>query len=294
MPTIKSLLFSLLLLPLWAVAQELPRVAAVPGGVALIALGEAHSKPVAHYQGKRVLVTQQGQQWLALVGLSLSSKPGTHTLKGTVDGHHITRRFDVAHKQYEEQHITLKNKRMVNPYKNDLTRIRKEQARSRLAFDSWDAQRAARLDFTLPVEGRLSGTFGKRRFFNGQARRPHSGMDIAAPKGTPIVAPSAGTISETGDFFFNGKTVFIDHGEGLITMFCHMDSIDVTVGQTVQQGEVVGTVGMTGRVTGPHLHWSISLNNNRVDPALFLSKETVTALDAPNHTQSNPGKAVGM
>lgn len=277
-----TLLAVILLLPLAAPALELPRAAAVPGGIAIINLGAAAEKPTAHYQGKRVLVTRHEGEWLALVGLDLATKPGTQTLRTQVNGKASTLRFTVSDKQYEEQHITLQNKRMVNPYENDLKRISDDQARSRAAFASWDEKRVAELNFTTPVEGRLSGTFGKKRFFNEQPRKPHSGLDIAAPSGTPIIAPAAGTIIETGNYFFNGNTVFIDHGEGLITMFCHMDRIDVKVGQQVGRGEPVGAVGMTGRVTGPHLHWTISLNNNRIDPALFLSQETVAALDAPN------------
>lgn len=282
MNSLKKVMMALLLLPLVALAQPLPRASAVPGGIAIIDLGEAATKPSASYDRKKVLVTEQNGRWLALVGLSLSAKPGSHTMQYNINGKESKLRFQVSDKKYEEQHITLKNKRMVNPYKNDLTRIRDNQARSRKAFASWDAQRIAELNFATPVTGRLSGTFGKKRFFNEQPRKPHSGLDIAAPSGTPIIAPAAGTIIETGDYFFNGNTVFIDHGEGLITMFCHMDSIAVEIGQNVARGETVGTVGMTGRVTGPHLHWTISLNNNRVDPGLFLSRETMAALDAPN------------
>lgn len=271
-----------LLLPLWATAQELPRALAVPGGIAMIKLGEATHKPEAHYQGKRVLVTRHNGEWLALVGLSLEAKPGTHTLRTFIAGQSGALTFTIQDKKYEEQHITLQNKRMVDPYANDLKRIQRDQARSRAAFASWDEKRQAELAFATPVEGRLSGTFGKRRFFNEQPRKPHSGLDIAAPTGTLIITPTAGTVIETGDYFFNGNTVFIDHGEGLITMFCHMDRIDVKVGQQLQHGEPVGAVGMTGRVTGPHLHWTVSLNDNRVDPALFLSQETMAALDAPN------------
>ncbi len=279
----KAIITILLLLPLSVAAQQLPRASAVPGGIAIIDLGEGSNKPSASYNKKKVLVTEHNGRWLALVGLSLKAEPGSHSLHYRINGKEGKLSFQVKDKQYEEQHITLKNKRMVNPYKNDLPRIRDNQARSRKAFASWDAERAAELGFATPVEGRLSGTFGKKRFFNGQPRRPHSGLDIAAPTGTAIIAPAAGTIIETGDYFFNGNTVFIDHGEGLITMFCHMDSIGVEIGQSVSRGEVVGTVGMTGRVTGPHLHWTVSLNNNRIDPGLFLSRETMALLDAPNH-----------
>jgi len=280
-------LFALILLCAFtasAGAASFPRASAVPGGIAEIELGHSAHKPDAYYGKKRVMVKKRGDQWIALVGLSLATKPGTHTLRVfRGKGKESTRTFKVSDKQYEEQHITLKNKRMVNPYANDLKRIRSEQARSRKAFASWDQQRPAQLDFQLPVSGRLSGTFGKKRFFNGQPRRPHSGLDIAAPKGTPVKAPAAGKVIETGKYFFNGNTIFIDHGEGLITMYCHLNQIEVKKGQVVKQGQEIARVGMTGRVTGPHLHWTVSLNNTRIDPGLFLSPDTIAMLDAPNH-----------
>lgn len=271
-------------LPALTNAEALPRESAVPGGIAFVSLGPSVDKPAAYYLKKQVMVKATDEGWVALVGIPLVAKPGTHTLSVSVGkGKTDYRNFEVVDKKYEEQHITLKNKRMVNPYAKDLTRIRSEQARSKKAFASWDTQRSAQLDFQLPVSGRLSGTFGKRRFFNEQPRRPHSGLDIAAATGTEVAAPAAGKVIETGNYFFNGNTVFIDHGEGLVTMYCHLDSISVNVGQEVSKGELIARVGMTGRVTGPHLHWSVSMNNTRVDPALFLSHETLAALDAPNH-----------
>jgi murein DD-endopeptidase MepM/ murein hydrolase activator NlpD len=123
-----------------------------------------------------------------------------------------------------------------------------------------------------PVDGRYSSPFGLRRYFNDQPRKPHSGLDIAAPEGTPIQAAESGVVVETGDYFFNGKTVFIEHGQGLVTMYCHLRKIDVETGQTVTRGEKIGEVGKTGRVTGAHLHWSVSLNHAMVDPLLFLDQ----------------------
>jgi murein DD-endopeptidase MepM/ murein hydrolase activator NlpD len=129
----------------------------------------------------------------------------------------------------------------------------------------------AALRFQAPVDGRRSGSFGLRRVFNGQARNPHSGMDIAAPTGTPVRAPAAGTVIDCGDYFFNGNTIWLDHGGGLLTMMCHLQTIEVAEGDGVEVGQRIASVGATGRATGPHLHWSVSLNRAMVDPALFIA-----------------------
>lgn len=267
-----------LLTPLFAFA--LPRAEPVPGGVAVIPIGNTDTPaPTAHYRGRNVMIVAEAGRWNAVVGISLATKPGTEKLRITRGGHTEVVGFKVRPKQYEKQYITLKNRHMVNPTKTDLARIQKEHARIHRALAAWSEQTNIPARFELPVHGIVSSTFGKRRFFNGQPRRPHSGLDIAVPKGTSVHAPGAGVVIDTGDYFFDGNTVFIDHGQGLVTMYCHLSRIDVAPGDRVEAGQVIGLVGATGRATGPHLHWGVSLNDARVNPLLFLSRKTVASMD---------------
>jgi murein DD-endopeptidase MepM/ murein hydrolase activator NlpD len=261
------------------VAFALPQSAAVPGGVAIVALGDHKSAPQAYYQGRRVMVLKDSGQWQAVVGIPLSAKPGRHTLRVQPQGaKDRSLAFEVRTKQYEEQHLDVPP-RMVNPSAENQKRIARELKLSAETYRTFQSADTATTRFILPVEGRYSSPFGLRRFFNGEPRNPHSGIDLAAPTGTPIRAPAPGRVIATGNLYYNGNTVFLDHGQGLITMFCHMDSITVKAGQAIETGQSLGTVGATGRVTGPHLHWSVSLNDARVDPLLFLAPETVAQLN---------------
>lgn len=254
-------------------AIELPRAAAVPGGVALVELPADSNATQASFNRKPVLLVPTGETLTAVVGLPLGTRSGTHRLTlGSRDGVTTGVDFQVADKHYEEQRITIKDKRKVTPEKRDMERIGREQRRILKALANHDPRMPDSLRFRLPVEGTVSSPFGLRRFFNDQPRKPHSGLDLAAAQGTPVRAPAGGRISDTGDFFFNGNTVFIDHGQGLVTMYCHLSRIDVETGQQVSAGDIIGLVGMTGRVTGPHLHWGVSLNDARVDPVLFLEQ----------------------
>ncbi|PJG59286.1 peptidoglycan DD-metalloendopeptidase family protein [Aeromonas cavernicola] len=243
----------------------------VPGGIAVVPLGTQSSAPRAHYQGKPVLIVREAQQWLAIVGLAQKSPSGTHQLI-TTDGRQFD--FQVGRKHYRKQHIKLANRRQVNPLADDLTRINRELAEQNIAYQTFSANQPSNLLFDKPVNGPLSSPFGLRRFFNGEERNPHSGLDFAVGTGTPVKAPAAGKVILLGDYFFNGKTVFVDHGQGLISMFCHLAKIEVQVGQPLPRGAVLGRVGATGRATGPHLHWNVSLNDARVDPAIFIGAFT--------------------
>ena len=249
--------------------DALPVSSAVPGGVAVLPTGMQAGS--AHYRESRVLLAEVDGLQYAVVGIPLSASPGTHALElRDAAGNSRSLSFTVTNKQYVEQRLTITNERQVNPNNEDMVRINRESAEMNAAFSRWDESLQPVLRMRAPTEGVRSSSFGLRRFFNEQPRAPHSGMDIAAPEGTPIVAPAPGVIVATGNYFFNGNTIILDHGHGLISLYCHMNTIDVAVGQRVETGQQIGAVGQTGRVTGPHLHWSINLNNVRVDPALFL------------------------
>lgn len=253
-------------------AVTLPKESRVPGGVALIEVPGTNEPPIVTMNDRRVAVIQRDDsKWLAIVGIPLDTEPGQHKLKVATAEGSTDVPFRVTEKQYRTQHLTIKNERQVTPNPDDLKRISVEQQRSQSALAKFTEIPSPGLPLLSPVPGVRSDSFGSRRFFNGQPRKPHSGMDIAAPKGTPIKSPAAGTVVEVGEFFFNGNTVFIDHGLGLVTMYCHLDRIDVKAGDVLAAGDPIGTVGATGRVTGPHLHWGVALNGAMVDPALLLA-----------------------
>jgi len=257
-------------------AVELPQAAMVPGGVAIFDLaGPADRAPAVTFDGQRALVVRDGDTWRAVVGIPLSAEPGPAAItvrreaahREGAAGERIA--FDIAGKQYATQSLKVAPGK-VDLSKKDLERAERERVRIRAALATFSAAAPPTLQLRSPIPGPRSSSFGLRRVFNGPPRAPHAGMDIAAPTGTPIIAPADGRVIDAGDFFFNGRTVFIDHGQGFVTMFCHLSDIAVRPGQRVQAGDVIGKVGATGRVTGPHLHFGVVLNTVLVDPALFL------------------------
>ncbi|MFT4765910.1 MAG: murein DD-endopeptidase MepM/ murein hydrolase activator NlpD [Oleispira sp.] len=273
-----SIFFSLIALSITSEAQDqssfiLPQDSRVPGGLAVIALTPAQAKKSITINDQQVWKLNDGanNHW-AIIGIPLSQKAGKVSYK--IDGKDYT--FVISDKAYKEQYLTVKRKHS-NPPADQIKRIQKESRLSRKAFTTFSNTYQSQhfQGFLKPAQGPTSSPFGLKRFFNKQARRPHSGLDIAAARGADIIAPAAGEIILTGDFFFNGNSIFIDHGQGLITMYCHMDKLERKQGDKVKAGEVIGKVGSTGRATGPHLHWTVSLNNNRVEPLLFLSEPTL-------------------
>ncbi|MEO5703048.1 MAG: peptidoglycan DD-metalloendopeptidase family protein [Gammaproteobacteria bacterium] len=275
----------LLLFSINVYALDLPDADPVPGGIAILALNPVLNDgdgspslaeagpPQAFYNDRRVMVVHINRQWQAVVGIPLGSEPGDHVLKVQRPDNTIYQLgFKVYDKQYATQHLTIKDKRKVEPTAEDLARIASETKEIKQTLAHWTDQTDIPANFTLPVAGQPSNSFGFTRFFNGLPRKPHSGMDIAAPVGTPVYAPAPGKVIGTGEYFFNGNTVFVDHGQGLITLYCHLSRIDVKTGEQLQRGMLIGKVGMSGRATGPHLHWGVGLNRTQVDPKLFLKR----------------------
>ncbi len=257
--------------PCNAASIALPAQSAVPGGVAIVPLDvESEHAPVAMSAGHRVLVIRQDARWIAVVGIALATAPGRATVSLREPAPHFIG-FEVAPKQYATQSLKVPPKQ-VNLSAADLERVEKDRVSIERSLSHWSDLAPQALQFGQPVPGVRSSSFGLRRVFNGESRNPHSGMDIAAPAGTPVRAPLAGEVIGTGSYFFNGNTVFLDHGSGFISMYCHLSKISVKPGQKLGPGDTLGEVGMTGRVTGPHLHWGLSLNHAWVDPELFLKQ----------------------
>jgi murein DD-endopeptidase MepM/ murein hydrolase activator NlpD len=260
-------------LPRRAHAQvALPQTASVPGGVVVIPLdGEGDTPPQARLKGERVMVLRDARGWLAVVGIPLEAKPGSRLdleVKHATGAPVITA-ITVADKQYAAQHLKVPAKQ-VDLSTEDLERFKKEREHLDRVLRTFSPGAPQTFRMTQPVPGTRSSSYGLRRFFNGQARSPHNGMDIAAPVGTPIVAALGGQVIDTGDYFFPGKMVTVDHGQGLLTVYAHVSAFDRRAGDRVKTGEPIAKVGATGRVTGPHLHFSVYLNKAAVDPALFL------------------------
>jgi len=265
--------FAAALLPGLAAAEL--RAESVPGGVAEIAIApSATARPEVRFGGRPVLLQQRPDGWYALVGLSLDTPVGEQRLDVGPEGGSRPLPFTVGAKAYPEQRLTIANRKMVTPDPADLTRIEAERDVQIAIRSRFRDVPVRRVDLSLPADGRLSSRFGLRRFFNGEARAPHTGLDVAVPPGTRVRAPADGIVSLVDDFYFNGKTVFVDHGQGFVSMVCHLEQADVEPGQAVRRGEVVGRSGSSGRATGPHLHWSVYLNGAAVDPALFIGPST--------------------
>jgi murein DD-endopeptidase MepM/ murein hydrolase activator NlpD len=270
MPT-ANLVLSTLLLLLPGLANALPDHAPWPGGIAVIDVGPAEApRPIAEFGDRRVLVARRADRWTAVVGIPLDTPAGVASMRVNT-ARDIA--FEVDEHAYREQRLTVENQSHVTPDEEQLARIGREREIIDTALSNWRDLPLDSVTLATPVPGPRSSSFGLRRFFNDQPRSPHKGMDIAASEGTAVRTPRDGIVTATGDFFFNGNTVIIDHGQGLVTMYCHLSKVDVAEGAPVGTGDTIGAVGKTGRVTGPHLHFGTYLNGTAVDPALLLATD---------------------
>ena len=281
-----------LLLPalVTAASPALPIGEAVPGGVAVLPLpaSGAHA-PTVKLDEHRVMVIRHGGQWYAVVGIGLDTAPGELTLDVTQPGAASQQlKFSIAAKQYPEQDLTIKNPEMVNPTPAELRRIDREQRHLDKVMNGWRRTARPGINFIWPARGPETSGFGLKRVLNGEARSPHSGIDIGAPAGTPVHAPADAVVADVGRYYFCGKTLTLDMGEGLYSVYCHLSKIKVRPGQRVKQGQLVGKIGATGRTTGPNLHWTVRLNGAAVDPGVFLGANAPQS--SPAATVSAPAK----
>lgn len=262
------------------VRQSAPRHTPVNGGVAVLALpiGFDISTPV-FYRNQPVWVGRISSDSkaapVAVVGFGLETE-GEQQIMQRVNGElQPLMTVTVAKRTYPEQRLRMKETKYVSPSKQQLERYSREAQEQQAAYRVYRDEAGTDVwpTFRWPLVGRLSSPFGLQRFFNDEPRAPHVGLDIAGPTGAAVVAPADAVVVLTGDFFFNGRTVILDHGRGLFSMLCHFSEIAVKQGDAIKAGDLVGKVGATGRATGPHLHWTVSLNDQRIDPSYLLPSD---------------------
>ncbi|HUG44348.1 MAG TPA: M23 family metallopeptidase [Acidobacteriota bacterium] len=217
--------------------------------------------------------TQDGR-WYVLVGVDLETSPGRYRARvvGVLpSGERVQAEkwLEVQPKEFPTRRLTVEP-RFVSPPESELQRIREESAVVSRLFARQTPERLWEGAFLRPVPGTETSGFGRRSVFNEQPRSPHTGADFRAAEGTPVASPNAGIVILVRDLYYAGNTVMIDHGMGLISYFAHLSRFEVSEDQSVKAGDVIGRVGATGRVTGPHLHWTLRLNETRIDPVSLL------------------------
>lgn len=273
-----------------------PQESRVPGGIAVLPLPATLPADIgARLGGQPVFIEHDDDGARRLVvGIPLAQAPGEaliqlRDLRTQQELGPLA--FTLAAKTYPEQRITLPaDSKHVHPGPEELARYEREAKEQQAIYKLFSGGAGAWPAFVQPTAGKPTASFGRKRFFNGEERQPHLGMDIAAPEGQAVLAPAAGVVVQTGDYFFNGRTVLIDHGQGLISMLCHLSEIRIAAGARLRAGDVIGRVGKTGRATGPHLHWTVSLNDARIDPLLVLPASTppTGAAGTPVSTPKSP------
>ncbi|MBL7479955.1 M23 family metallopeptidase [Legionella bononiensis] len=270
-------------------AIALPENHAVNGGLTIIPI-DIKKQPEAYYHGNKIPVVPsvKPNQWLLIVAIPLNNSEPiqyldiTKPVKTTIP-------FQVSNKFYTTQFLNIKDISKVDPQPQDLLRIKNETQKLAQIYATYSNANPFKQQFTAPLRGPISSLFGLKRVYNKQPRDPHSGLDIATPEGEPIHAVNDGIVVETGDYFFTGNTVIIDHGMGVFSLYAHLSKILVKTGEPIKQGQELGLVGMTGRVTGPHLHWTMIVNQTLVEPLLFVPIRNI-AITPPAQPQKSVKK----
>lgn len=231
-------------------------------------IGRTDPGTTVSLDGEPVLVSRDG---VFLLGFGRDAPAKARLEAIFADGSRTHRDLQVAQRKYHVQHVDGLPPSKVSPSEEDMVRIRKEIAQVKQARKRNDAREDFLAGFAWPLKGRISGVYGSQRILNGKPRRPHFGVDIAAPVGTIVRAPADGIVTLTNsDMFFSGGTLIVDHGHGLSSTFMHLNAILVKDGQRVRRGDSIAEVGATGRASGPHLHWGINLLETRLDPQLLV------------------------
>ena len=266
--SIKLILISFFLTPLNNNAEE---NLFYRGGIFISEITKYSHEAGFTFHNSKVLTYEKEGKFYLIFGIPYKSKIGknTYLLKNGNKDYPV--KFTINDKEYATQRISVA-KKYTEPSEEIINRVIKEKKELMVARSKWIDMKVD-LDFVLPVEGITTGVYGTRRFYNGKEGNYHNGLDIAAPIGTEIVAPSSGRVLLTGDYFYNGKFIYIDHGQNLKSIFIHLNKINVNVGDILKKGQIIGEVGSTGKSTGPHLHWSVTLNSVYVDPEIFINKQ---------------------
>ena len=233
-----------------------------------LVIGRVAPRERVFLDSREVRVSPDG---VFLIGFGRDAPSEVKLLVQNRDGVRVEKRLSISKRSYKVSHVNGLPESKVTPKPSDMKKIREDNAKIARVRKLDSAEAHFMTGFIWPATGRISGVFGSQRILNGQPRRPHNGIDIAAPRGTSVVAMAEGQVAlANSDMFLTGKTVMINHGHGLTSIYIHMDRITVKSADLVSRGQQIGAVGMTGRATGPHLHWGVSLFNTKLDPALLV------------------------
>lgn len=236
-----------------------------PGDIMVVTVKHSSGAVEGSFSGKKIYFNPSKRSVEAVVGIDLKTEPGTYPLEVVIDGARTVRDVAIVKKKYPVQRLTLREDLVVLSPENEARAERELKKMS--AIWPVESLRLWNGSFINPLPGKAVGTpFGVRRIINKIPKNPHSGVDITADEGEPVRAPNDGVVILVDDQFFSGKSLVLDHGQGIYTMFFHLSQIDVRYGQAVKKGEAIARVGSTGRSTGAHLHWGVRMQGARVDP----------------------------